>query len=171
MAGVAGDHLTPAEVVVVDLLHHRDHPARRPLSRVVGSEAVPVPVIGGVAVLARHAERRGEEPHCRHELIDRNAFEHQDVFEDLIRHGRLLGRRLRAHKRGAQQAGEECRGRQKRRLARSERHAMSPRVRSKKWAARCGPSFLPGVESVTSLARPAGRSSPSGRFPCRNRSA
>ena len=62
MAGVAGDHLTSAEVVVVDLLHHRDHPARRSLSRVVGGEAIPVPVIGGVAVLARHAERRGEEP-------------------------------------------------------------------------------------------------------------
>ena len=75
---------------------------RAPLPCVVGRKAAPV-VVGHVAVFAGHAERRREEAHRRHELIDGDALHHLDVLEDLVRQQRpSAGVALRPDDRGTE---------------------------------------------------------------------
>ena len=104
MAGVARHDLPSAEAGAVERRHHLHHPARRPLHRVVVGVLRPVAAaLVDVAIRAVQAERRGEEPHRAHELVDGNALEHLDVLEDLFRHRRPRRRRLAARPRGAEQ--------------------------------------------------------------------
>src|SRR5262245_56563613 len=89
MTGVAGHDLTAAEVALIDPGNHLHHPARGPLEVVVVGVLRPAPAAFiDMAVSAVHAERRGEEPHRPHELVDRNALEHLNVLEDLLSHRR-----------------------------------------------------------------------------------
>ena len=97
------------------------------LRAVVDGVVLPIAVVGGVAVLARHAQGRGEDAHRPHELADRDALEHLDVLEDLFppsaaavptRPGRSPGPRSAAH------IDRRSRHRQERSL-RSESHDVS----------------------------------------------
>src|SRR6185436_8473915 len=86
MAGPAADHLASAEVRGVDGVHHLNHLARRDLARRVDG------VVGRMTLEAAHAQRGREQPHRAHELVDRNALEHLDVLERLVRRLRALSR-------------------------------------------------------------------------------
>ncbi len=92
MAGVAGDLGLAAEVGLIDGPHHENHFAGGLLEgRIVG---ISRPVVVGrfdVAIGAVQAEGGGKEAHRAHEFVHGNSFEHLDILEDLLRHGRFFG--------------------------------------------------------------------------------
>ena len=85
VAGVAGDHLPSAKMILVDRSHHQDHPARNLLSHTgIKGVVFPFAVVGGVAIFARHAQGRRENTHRAHEFVNRNTLQHLHVFEDFF---------------------------------------------------------------------------------------
>ena len=90
VAGPAGHHLASAKVCPVDGGDHVDHVARHPLPRSIRR---PIDFVGaGADVTIRAIELKGRrhESHCLHEIVDRDSLEGLDVFENLVRHQRLL---------------------------------------------------------------------------------
>src|ERR1700736_936035 len=91
MTGVTSDLALSSEVSFVDRVHHADHSPRGLLAWVVVGVFLPVATaLGAMAIGAGLTQGSGEESHGGHELVHRNAFEHADVFEGLLRHRCLL---------------------------------------------------------------------------------
>jgi hypothetical protein len=90
MAGVAGDEAPPAELRLVDLIHHQHHPPRGLLSWRVDGVALEAFALRRMTVDAVQVRRGGEEPHRVHELLDGIPFEDLDVLEHVLGHRRPL---------------------------------------------------------------------------------
>src|SRR5215471_4712384 len=84
MTAPARHHLASTEVLVVDFGNHSYHAARRALSRGIRRPIYAVRAGVGVAVRAIELKGGGHEPHGLHEIVNGNAFEYLDVFEDLF---------------------------------------------------------------------------------------
>src|SRR5690348_11383148 len=91
MAGVAGDLARPSKIRLVDRVHHHHHPPRRILQRrIVGIPRPTPPALRRVAIGAVQAQRGGKKTHGPQKLVHRNAPQHLDVLERILRHLRLL---------------------------------------------------------------------------------
>ena len=109
MARVTGNGADAAEVVLIDVVYHRQHSARRYLQRCLVGEFSPgTDAFGDVTVDAIQAERGGKHTHGVHEFIDGNTFEDVDFLEDFFSHRRPLRlctlTRLAVRQRDEQQA-------------------------------------------------------------------
>ena len=94
MARVTGDGAHSAEVVLVDFVHHRHHPAGRYLQwRLVGKLFPGADAFRDMAVDAVQAEGGGKHSHRVHEFVYGNPFENIDFLENFFRH--RLSLRLR----------------------------------------------------------------------------
>src|SRR5215472_14533396 len=95
MARPARHDLAALEVVAIDRVHHLDHSSRDLLSSRVGFP----PRVGapgaGMTIAAAHAQGGRKESHRLHELVHRDALEHLNIFEGLLRHLRPRGLTLR----------------------------------------------------------------------------
>ncbi len=91
VTGVTGDRFPSAKQGLVDRVDNLNHPARGQLHRNVIRILRPIAQnIAAMAIRAIVAQGRGKEPHRLHELVDRDAFEHLNVLEDILRHEWLL---------------------------------------------------------------------------------
>ena len=109
MAGVASHLALPAEIALIEHVHHDDHLARGLLQRRVdgvGSQAVRG--VRRMAIDAVQAGGRGKEAHGVHEFLDGNAFEQLDVLENVFRHLRLRPGRGRGLALRQRNADEKC---------------------------------------------------------------
>src|ERR1051325_7651473 len=83
MAGVTTHCALSVEAALVQIKDHLDHTARSLLGRLV----VLIEAVGGVAVIAAHAEGAGNESHGRIQLRCGKCFEDLNLLEQLL--GRL----------------------------------------------------------------------------------
>src|SRR5690242_492912 len=81
MAGVTSHRLLAVEAALVQIKDHLDHLT----SSQLGGLIVFIEAVGGVAVVATHTKRAGDEGHGWVQLRGRKCFEDLDVLVFLLR--------------------------------------------------------------------------------------